>query len=438
MKTLIEYCLIITLSFFIVEWGMHSNPHIKKFLQNNINQTKFSQSNTANLIIEKSDFFFLNSSNIDQINHNEIKKNIFDNFNINVDSQAIDSLVLFHYDNKILGLVNYQNINYIIDNAQSFKYLDNQNKTIFLNNSNQISESVFKSKSLTKKHLTELKLVFSNLNYRISMMKDKLIKLDTNYQHINTLSDSYLKNPQTKEIETWRHEFLTQYKINDYKNFNNDIKIGVIDGQFNRQDKVNFPSIINKNLALNNNLKTQEHGSHVTGIIYAINPNAKIINYSVYDQNKDETLKNIPQAIIQAKNDQVNLINLSLSGNGYSEDEYQALQEAVDAGITVVISAGNNGEELSYNKCNSYPSCYKLKIPELIIVGNTDESDLINFSSNYGEIVDYYVNGTNIKSLKENDGFTYLSGTSMSAPFITGMLSLKAQTTTRTIASKNY
>lgn len=94
------------------------------------------------------------------------------------------------------------------------------------------------------------------------------------------------------------------------------------------------------------------HGTHVTaiaagnGVLKGVAPDAKILAYKVLDNSGsgywDDVLFGIEQAIL----DDADIINLSLGGLGGNPDDFlsSAVDLAVDAGVVVVVAAGNNGQ----------------------------------------------------------------------------------------------
>ncbi|GAA3622216.1 hypothetical protein GCM10022419_129860 [Nonomuraea rosea] len=105
------------------------------------------------------------------------------------------------------------------------------------------------------------------------------------------------------------------------------------------------------------------------------------------------------------------VINMSLGGPVDTAVD-QAVQTAVEAGYTVVVSAGNDEQDA----CNSSPA----RAPGSFTVAATTPGDGKMPWSNYGPCVDLFAPGEDILSADyQNDGkFKLSSGTSMAAPFV--------------------
>ena len=177
------------------------------------------------------------------------------------------------------------------------------------------------------------------------------------------------------------------------------------------------------------------HGTHVAGIVAAemgnkiggagIAPEAKIYGVRVF---KGET-GNITDIIIginivlEAKNTtypNLKVMNMSLGGPEYSVSYEDKIREAVDAGITVVASMGNNGSNI-----RSYPAAFD--IPGVIAVQSSNKVNTMSYFSNYGAWADVTAPGSYILSTLFNaSGATYgqMSGTSMAAPVVSGLCAL--------------
>lgn len=107
--------------------------------------------------------------------------------------------------------------------------------------------------------------------------------------------------------------------------------------------------------------------------------------------------------------------NMSLGG-GYSEAVNTAVSNAVTAGITMAVSAGNQ----NLNACNYSPA----STPSALTVAATTRVDARAPFSNYGACVDLFAPGTDIYSSVMNGGYESWNGTSMSAPHVSGVAAL--------------
>lgn len=86
-----------------------------------------------------------------------------------------------------------------------------------------------------------------------------------------------------------------------------------------------------------------------------------------------------------------------------------------------VVAAGNSST--NYNLETSYPASHNLS--NMIIVGCSDENDCLWEHSSYGDqVVDLFAPGTDIYLNQIDDDYTVRSGTSLSAPLVTGTLAL--------------
>lgn len=121
----------------------------------------------------------------------------------------------------------------------------------------------------------------------------------------------------------------------------------------------------------------------------------------------------------------VNLVvsNNSWGGGGYSTTLYNAIKRHRDLGIVFVAAAGNNSTNVDVTP--SYPGSYNLS--NIINVAAHASSGSLASFSNYGaNSVHISAPGVSIASTVQNGGYSYMQGTSMAAPHVSGAIALLA------------
>lgn len=167
------------------------------------------------------------------------------------------------------------------------------------------------------------------------------------------------------------------------------------------------------------------HGTHVAGIIGAVDnnigvvgvaPNVELYAVKALDASGSGNLSDLIEGLQWCVDNDIHLVNLSLSSTE-TNDTFREVIEAVHrAGITMVCAAGNDGPNGTIN----YPARY----PTPIAVAASTETDSIATFSSRGTEVDIAAPGDQIASTWLNGGYKTLSGTSMAAPFVTGAAAL--------------
>lgn len=163
------------------------------------------------------------------------------------------------------------------------------------------------------------------------------------------------------------------------------------------------------------------HGTHTSGIIAAAGnngvgvtgtcPECKVLvkNLPGY------TATNIARGITEAADAGAKVISMSFGGSVFTQQEQDAVNYAWGKGAAIVASAGNNG-----SSSKGYPAAYD----NVLSVGATDANDQKPNFSNFGTWVKIAAPGDKILSTIPNNQYGLSSGTSMSAPMITGVLGL--------------
>ena len=168
---------------------------------------------------------------------------------------------------------------------------------------------------------------------------------------------------------------------------------------------------------------TLGHGTHVAGVIAAksglakgIAPDAKLISMKVLGHSGMGSNEAVATAVLHAIEAKVDIVCMSLGSPRPDARVHAALRKAHEAGLVIVCAAGNDGGSVNY------PAAFT----ETIAVGAVDkQGNVCEFSSRGKEIV-VAAPGSDISSTWLNDGYATISGTSMAAPFVAGVLSLWA------------
>jgi subtilisin family serine protease len=199
----------------------------------------------------------------------------------------------------------------------------------------------------------------------------------------------------------------------------------------------------------NNPWDTAGHGTHIAGIIAAatdngegiagINPSVKIMPLKVMNFIGRGRSSGIAEAIFYAVQHGARVINLSLGGERLSKTEQLAIDYAHQKGAVIVAAAGNIGSDTAdYGPAG---------LTNVITVAATDQEDKRVGFSNWGQAVKIAAPGLDVLSLRARrtdfvlvsgakdyqPGTAFVgpearyyraSGTSFSAPFVSGVASL--------------
>jgi major intracellular serine protease len=177
------------------------------------------------------------------------------------------------------------------------------------------------------------------------------------------------------------------------------------------------------------------HGTHVSGTIAAslnetgvtgVAPKAQILSLKALTGDGVGNYEWIIEAINYAvewrgpNNERVRVICMSLGGPQDEPELHQAIKNAVNQDVSVVVAAGNEGDGREDTWEYAYPGAYN----EVICVGAVDlELSLAPFSNTNNE-VDLVAPGVDVVSTYLDNKYAKLTGTSMAAPHVAGALAL--------------
>jgi len=172
------------------------------------------------------------------------------------------------------------------------------------------------------------------------------------------------------------------------------------------------------------------HGSHVAGIIAAKNntfgvvgvaPGTIVVPVKVLDRNGSGSYSAVIAGVnyVATNGKAGDVANMSLGG-----PVSQALDDAVlgaSSNVKFSLAAGNESADAN----NSSPA--RVNGPNIYTVSAMGTGDLWAYFSNYGNPpVDFCAPGVTIYSCYKGGGYATMSGTSMAAPHVAGLLLLGA------------
>jgi thermitase len=175
------------------------------------------------------------------------------------------------------------------------------------------------------------------------------------------------------------------------------------------------------------------HGTHVAGIAAALTnnqigvagvaPECSILAVKVAPGSSTApSTEGIARGILYSLEKGAQVINLSLGSRRESMAITDAVKQALARNVVVVVAMGNDAGNIK-----SWPAA----VPGVIAVGSTDARDQRSRFSNYGDWISVTAPGSDILStfpfnsnMIGQKEYGSISGTSMAAPFVTGLAGL--------------
>jgi subtilisin family serine protease len=194
--------------------------------------------------------------------------------------------------------------------------------------------------------------------------------------------------------------------------------------QFESRVTNGFTSIVDGN----GTKDCQGHGTHVAGTVagstYGVAKDSSIVPVRVLSCSGSGSTSGVIAGIDWMVGHHAAgvpaVANLSLGG-GFSSSLNSAVDRAVADGISMVVAAGNSNA----NACSYSPA----SAPSAITVAASNLMDSRASFSNWGTCVDLFAPGQSITSagISSNTAITSMSGTSMAAPHVAGVVALYLQ-----------
>ncbi|EPS41579.1 hypothetical protein H072_4519 [Dactylellina haptotyla CBS 200.50] len=164
------------------------------------------------------------------------------------------------------------------------------------------------------------------------------------------------------------------------------------------------------------------HGTHCAGTIagktYGVSKKAKVVAVKVLSAGGSGSTSGVVNGMNWvAENATPNFSVASMSlGGGKSTAINAAVDAIFNAGVTIVVAAGNESQDAK----NVSPA----SAPNAITVGAIDSSNKIASFSNWGTLIDVFAPGVDVKSAWGTGDDTTtktISGTSMACPHVAGL-----------------
>ena len=170
-----------------------------------------------------------------------------------------------------------------------------------------------------------------------------------------------------------------------------------------------------------------DHGTRTAGIVSAVSDNvtgvsgvswnAIVMAINVGSATSDRAIEYGYDGIIYAARNGADVINCSWGGSDiYSNFGRDIMLYAESLGAVVIAAAGNSG--------SSWPLFYPAGYENVLSVAGTDTNDIKWEDSNYGTHIDLAAPAVSIYSTIADGKYGYATGTSMSAPLVSGVAGL--------------
>ena len=178
-----------------------------------------------------------------------------------------------------------------------------------------------------------------------------------------------------------------------------------------------------------NGVDCHGHGTHVAGTVggatYGVAKGVTIHAVRVLDCDGNGSTSGVISGVdwVTANRSNPAVANMSLGGSVQTSLD-TAVRNSVNSGVTYTIAAGNS----DVNADNASPA----RVREALTIGAIDDSDTRASFSNFGMAVDFFAPGVDITSawIGSDSATNTISGTSMAAPHVAGVVALFLQSNT--------
>ena len=221
----------------------------------------------------------------------------------------------------------------------------------------------------------------------------------------------------------------------DRSRWGSAVRIAVIDGGLsNHPGLPKIAEFVDVTSEFSQPTEPTSHGTSVASIISGINPQAPgiapaatLISIRVVDSSLKADSFSVAAGLLAAIDHQAHLVNLSLG----TDEDNPLIREAVEAvqqsGLLVIAASGNSARAQA-----AYPAAY----PGVISVGAVDGRGTQVEFSNYADALSLTAPGYAVNAAGPGGTYIRISGTSASAPFVTGAIAATMSTSPTAITPR--
>lgn len=305
---------------------------------------------------------------------------------------------------------------YVPGECYADSQIDNKNKQVY------IISSKNNIKSMKIKKMSSCDDIFegSLSENEVQKLKEEGAVVEKDIQLRASGKKKKLNKDKNKVKETWNYLMINADQGNEESNSKEKIKIAVLDSGIDLGNTTpkGYYNISGEDTAPWYFEDMTGHGTSVSGIIQNIVPNAEIYSVKVLDSDNKTELSKVVEGIYWCIENDIKVINMSFGTLQYSKILEQAVNDAYKAGIIMVASAGNKGEQGI-----DYPAAFE----NVISVGAVDSQGKKTEESSNGKGLDIMAPGKRVVSEGLYGTNIVVGGTSIAAPHVTGAVALILQ-----------
>jgi hypothetical protein len=288
----------------------------------------------------------------------------------------------------------------------------------------QVDETLLQNESIEVHH------IFHNLSaISVTMPQTLISHLEENSNIISIEKEPLVEI--NRQSTGWGYRHVLGKESKQYGWTGNGVKVGIIDTGVT-MDHPDLRIAGGVSFVSESYEDDEGHGTHVAGIIGAMDNEIGVVGiapeaelYAIKSLNSAGIgiLSDVIAGINWAVENDMDIVNLSLT----TVEDHILLKKAIDdayrKGLLIIAASGNTNTTMFPVKDILYPARYD----SVIAVGSINDGNQKSSFSVSGQSLEFVAPGEKIYSTFKDKGYTYLDGTSMAAPYLSGIAALYKQ-----------